>query len=66
MDQVDVLKPATKKNYIEDYIFVKDYLDSCYPADITLDDMSAIANLNSAYLLRKFRKFFRLPPAIPH
>jgi AraC-like DNA-binding protein len=61
MDQVDVLKPATKKELYRRLYFVKDYLDSCYPADITLDDMSAIANLNSAYLL-KIQKVFSITP----
>jgi AraC-like DNA-binding protein len=59
---IDALKPATKTELYRRLHYVKDYLDSCYQNDITLDDMAAVANLNSAYLLRKFKKFFLITP----
>jgi AraC-like DNA-binding protein len=59
---VDALKPATKTELYKRLHYVKDFLDSCYQNDVTLDDMAGVANLNSTYLLRKFKKFFSITP----
>jgi AraC-like DNA-binding protein len=58
--------PYTKKS-TRDEIFkrlynVKDYVSSCFNENISLDDLSKIACLNSHYLLREFKKFFKLTP----
>jgi AraC family transcriptional regulator len=62
VNKVDVLKPSTKSELYRRLHFVKDYLDSCYQNEIKLNDMARVANLNSAYLLRKFKNFFSITP----
>jgi AraC-like DNA-binding protein len=41
---------------------VREYLDTHYADNISLDELGAIANLSSFYLLRTFRKQVGLPP----
>ena len=62
INKVDVLKPSTRSELYKRLYFVKDYLDSSYHHDITLNDMASVANLNGAYLLRKFKNYFSITP----
>jgi AraC-like DNA-binding protein len=41
---------------------VKDYLHANLHEDVTLDELSKVANLNRSYLIRSFKKTFLLPP----
>ena len=40
----------------------KDYIQSCYHEDISLDSLSKICYLNSFHLLREFKKYFKTTP----
>ena len=41
---------------------VKDYIDSCFNEDITLDDLSKIALMSPFHLLRQFKKNYHITP----
>ncbi|NEQ23209.1 MAG: helix-turn-helix transcriptional regulator, partial [Microcoleus sp. SIO2G3] len=41
---------------------VRDYLEANYTENVTLEQLSAVANLSPFYLLRTFRKQVGLPP----
>lgn len=62
MEEADVIKTSTKTELYKRLHFAKDYIDSCYQNEITLHYLSQVANLNGAYLLRKFRKMFKITP----
>ena len=60
--KVAALKSSTRSEIYKRLYFVKDYIDSSYQQDITLDELAKVAHLNSAYLLRHFRNFFSITP----
>ena len=55
-------KDSTKKELYKRLHYVKDYIESCYMNDVTLLQLSKIGCLNSSYLLREFKKYFKITP----
>ena len=47
-------RPAVKR--------VRDYLNSCYAENVTLEELARVANLSPFHLIRVFRKEVGLPP----
>lgn len=55
------------KNYINIELYkrlliVKDYIESCYNEKITLSELAKAACLSEHYMLREFKKFFKITP----
>lgn len=59
---LEALRPATQLEIYKRLHFVKDYIDSCYQQEITLDELAKVAHLNGVYLLRRFRSLFAITP----
>lgn len=55
-------RPSTRKEMYRRLNEVKDYIDSCFNEDITLDDLSKIALMSPFHLLRQFKKNYQLTP----
>lgn len=59
---IDAAKPSTRKEMYRRLNEVKDYIDSCFNEDITLDDLSKIALMSPFHLLRQFKKNYHITP----
>ena len=53
---------STKKEVYRRLNEVKDYIDSCFNEDITLESLSGIALMSPFHLLRQFKKNFHVTP----
>jgi AraC-like DNA-binding protein len=62
INKVKAIKTSTKTELYKRLHYAKDYIDSSYTSPLTLDKISTVACLNSAYFLREFKKYFRLTP----
>jgi len=60
--QVKATRQSTQAELYKRLHQVKDYIDSCYMHDISLQQLSLVAHLNSAYLLRQYKKYFSITP----
>ena len=60
--QVKAVKLSTQKELYRRLHYAKDYIESCFAEDITLQTLAQISCLNSAYLLRKFKQYFGHTP----
>jgi AraC family transcriptional regulator len=60
--EIKAAKTSTKIELYKRLHYAKDYIDSCYMNNITLQQLSTIACLNSAYFLRQFKKYFTITP----
>lgn len=60
--QVKAVKLSTQKELYKRLHYAKDYIESCYTEDITLDKLAQISCLNSGHLLRKFKQYFNCSP----
>lgn len=60
--EIDASRLSTKKEIYRRLNEVKDYIDSCYNEDITLDVLSKIALMSPFHLLRQFKKNYRQTP----
>lgn len=59
---INAAKPSTRREMYRRLNEVKDYIDSCFNEDITLDDLSKIALMSPFHLLRQFKKNYRITP----
>jgi AraC-like DNA-binding protein len=59
---VEAVRPATRMELFRRLTRAKDFIDSCYNMDLTLADIAKVSFLNETYLLRQFRKFYRVTP----
>lgn len=59
---ISAAKLTTKKEIYRRLNEVKDYIDSCFHEDITLDKLSQIALMSPFHLLRQFRKNYHITP----
>ena len=59
---IHAAKPSTRKEMYRRLNEVKDYIDSCFNEDITLDNLSKIALMSPFHLLRQFKKNYHLTP----
>jgi AraC family transcriptional regulator len=62
IDQLSAKKRATREELYKRLHTVKDHMDSGYQAEISLHELSEIGLMNSFYLLREFKKAFRVTP----
>ncbi|MBK5271298.1 MAG: helix-turn-helix transcriptional regulator [Bacteroidia bacterium] len=62
IDFIKACKPSTRKELYRRLHYAKDYIDSCYASEITLQELSLISLMNAAYFLRQFKKYFRITP----
>lgn len=62
INKVDACKYATRKELYKRLHYAKDFIDSCYNCDITLDELAKVSMLNAAYFLREFKKLFLITP----
>jgi len=61
-DGIMAKKRATRLELYKRLSIVKDYLNSCYNEDITLERMAETCYLNPFHLLREFKKLYRVTP----
>jgi AraC-like DNA-binding protein len=61
-ETITAKKRVTREELYKRLSIVKDYLHSCYQEEITLDDLALASYLNPCYLLREFKKLYRVTP----
>lgn len=62
IDQVQAKKRITREEIYKRLHIAKDYIQSCYDENISLEDLSKICFLNPFHLLREFKKYFKATP----
>jgi AraC family transcriptional regulator len=62
IEKVCSKKASTRYELYRRLSIAKDYMDSCYPENITLEKIAKLCCLNPFHLLREFRKNFHLTP----
>ncbi|SRR5579871_577697 len=62
IDEMKAKKRATREELYKRLHRSKDYMDSCYQEDISLQKLSEISLMNPFYLLREFRNLFKITP----
>jgi AraC family transcriptional regulator len=62
IDLVDAKKKSTREEIYKRLNIARDYMQSCYVKDISLDHLSRICFLNAFHLLREFKKYFHITP----
>lgn len=60
--KVNAVKLSTQKELYKRLHYAKDYIESCYTEDVTLEKLAQISCLNSAHLLRNFKLYFGQTP----
>jgi AraC family transcriptional regulator len=60
--KVQAVKTATQRELYQRLMRARDYIESCYADDISLEKLAAASCLNASYLLRQFKKYFGLTP----
>jgi len=60
--EVNAVKLSTKKEIFRRLNEVRDYIDSCFNEDISLETLSKIALMSPFHLLRQFRKNYHITP----
>ena len=59
---IKAIKHSTKTELYKRLHYAKDFMDSCYTSNLTLESIAGIAHLNTAYFLRSFKSFFKVTP----
>ncbi len=59
---VQAIKHATRLELYKRLHRAKDFIDSCYTKEISLQDLANVCLLNKSYLLRQFKKYFKITP----
>ncbi|MEP6710775.1 MAG: AraC family transcriptional regulator [Ferruginibacter sp.] len=59
---VQAIKHSTQMELYKRLHRAKDFIDSCYTEDISLDDLAKMCWLNKSYFLRQFKKYFAITP----
>ena len=62
IDDIQAKKRVTREELYKRLHTAKDYIQSCYHEDISLDSLSKICYLNPFHLLREFKKYFKTTP----
>jgi len=62
IQNVSANRVSTKQELYKRLHYAKDYIDSCYTLDISLDDLAAVTLMNPAHFLRQFKKYFHATP----
>ena len=59
---VPKIRFSTKTELYKRLTRAKDYLDSCYTRDISLEELARLSYMNNSYFLRQFRNFYQITP----
>ena len=59
---VQAIKLTTRLELYKRLHRAKDFIDSCYTKEISLQDLGNVCLLNKSYLLRQFKKYFKMTP----
>jgi AraC family transcriptional regulator len=62
INNISALRLSTRKELYKRLHYAKDYIDSCYASQITLEELSLISLMNTAHFLRQFKKHFHITP----
>lgn len=62
INTIAACKYSTRQELYKRLHYAKDFIDSCYASNISLEELSKIALLNTAYFLRQFKKYFHITP----
>lgn len=62
IDMIQAKKRTTREEIYKRLHMAKDYIQSCYDENISLEDLSKICFLNPFHLLREFKKYFKTTP----
>jgi AraC family transcriptional regulator len=62
IDDFKAVRRQTKEEMYKRLTVAKDYIDSCFEEDISLHHLSRICFLNTHYMLRQFKKFYKITP----
>ncbi|HEY2727021.1 MAG TPA: AraC family transcriptional regulator, partial [Parafilimonas sp.] len=60
--KIKAVKYSTQIEIYKRLNYAKDFIQSCYMNDISLDNLASVACMNSAYFLREFKKYFSITP----
>ncbi len=59
---VPKIRLSTKTELYKRLTRAKDYLDSCYTRDISLEELARLSYMNNTYFLRQFRNYYQITP----
>ena len=59
---VPKIKLSTKMELYKRLTRAKDYMDSCYARDISLEELAGLCYMNNTYFLRQFRNYYKITP----
>lgn len=62
LNEMKYAKYSTRIELYKRLSYSKDYIESCYDSNISLDEISNIACLNREYFIRQFKYFFKITP----
>jgi AraC family transcriptional regulator len=62
LQKVQAVKEATRRELYQRLMRARDYIESCYAEDISLEKLAAASCLNASYLLRQFKAYFGVSP----
>jgi AraC family transcriptional regulator len=62
IQNVPKIRLSTKTELYKRLTRAKDYLDSCYTRDISLEELARISFMNNTYFLRQFRNYYQITP----
>lgn len=62
IEKVHKIKASTRQELYNRLNNAKDFIDSCYNKEITLDNIASIACLNREYFIRQFKTYFHVTP----
>jgi AraC family transcriptional regulator len=59
---IPALRASTRKELYKRLIRARDYMDSCYAEEVTLEKLASVSLLNQTYFLRQFKSYFKVTP----
>ena len=62
VQHIKAVKASTRNELYKRLHYAKDFIDSCYMTDLSLEKIAETAHLNTAYFLRSFKYFFKVTP----
>ncbi len=62
VSRIQAVKKSTQIELYKRLYRAKDYIDSCYEEEITIQHLATVCWLNQSYFLRQFKKYFRISP----
>jgi AraC family transcriptional regulator len=59
---VPKIRLSTQRELYKRLTRAKDYIDSCYDRDLSLEELARVCYLNSSYFLRQFKNYYKVTP----